>query len=153
MKWLAPPKSALGFTLVELMVVVMILAILLTIAVPSFRQYQATQSVRSAASDLVTAMLFARSEAVKRNTDVDVSASSSWAQGWLVTAGGVTLRASGAHSGVEVDGSVSTLSYGSNGRASEAATFEIKSATDDVTPRCVRVSGTGQANNRMGACS
>lgn len=153
MTWQVSPKSGKGFTLVELMVTVVIMAILMSIAVPSFLQYQATQSVRSAASDLVDAMVFARSEAVKRNTEVSVSAKSTWVQGWVVKAGGLMLREFSAHNDVEIDSNVSALSYGNDGRANEEAAFEIKSGTAEVSPRCIRVSGSGKSNNRIGACS
>jgi type IV fimbrial biogenesis protein FimT len=59
-----------GFTAIELMFVVLIVAILATLAAPSFRQLIAKQRVKSAASALTESLWVARSEAVKRNTDV-----------------------------------------------------------------------------------
>lgn len=146
-------KPVGGFTLVELLVVIVLLGILTTLAVPSFNQYQATQSVRNAASDLVFAMNFARSEAVKRNTDVTVSANSTWDGGWLVKAGTLTLQEFASHSGVTIESDVTAITYKGTGRATAEATFDITPLAEGVTAQCVRISGSGKPNNRTGACS
>jgi type IV fimbrial biogenesis protein FimT len=59
-----------GFTLVELMIVVVIAAILVTVAVPGFRNVILSNSVTSKVNELVGAMQIARNEAVTRNTRV-----------------------------------------------------------------------------------
>ncbi|WP_349571562.1 GspH/FimT family pseudopilin [Azotobacter salinestris] len=141
-----------GFTLVELLVVIVLLGILTTLAVPSFTQYQASQAVRNAASDLVFAMSFARSEAVKRNTDVTVSATSTWDGGWVVKAGTLMLREFASHAGVEIESDVTAITYKGTGRATAGATFDITPLAEGVTAQCVRVSGSGKPNNRTGAC-
>ncbi|MEE4461256.1 GspH/FimT family protein [Azotobacter chroococcum] len=146
-------KPVGGFTLVELLVVIVLLGILTTLAVPSFNQYQATQSVRNAASDLVFAMSFARSEAVKRNTDVTVSANSTWDGGWVVKAGTLTLREFASHSGVTIKSDVTAITYKGTGRATAGTTFDITPLAEGVTAQCVRISGSGKPHNRTGACS
>ena len=70
-----------GFTLIELMVVISIMAVLLGIGVPSFKSFIAGQRVKTAAGDFSLALVFARSEAIKRNADVTVTAASSGATG------------------------------------------------------------------------
>lgn len=146
-------KPVGGFTLVELLVVIVLLGILTTLAVPSFNQYQAAQSVRNAASDLVFAMSFARSEAVKRNTDVTVSANSTWDGGWVVKTGTLTLREFASHSGVTIESDVTAMTYKGTGRATAGATFDITPLAEGVTAQCVRISGSGKPHNRTGACS
>ena len=63
-----------GFTIIEIMVVIAIMGVLLTIAAPSFVTFTATQKVKTASFDLYAAMMFARSEAIKRKVNVTVSA-------------------------------------------------------------------------------
>src|SRR3989304_3761383 len=74
-----------GFTIIELMIAVRILAILSSIAAPAFREMIIASRVRSAASDLYESALRARSEAITRNAAIDVVPSGGgWAGGWTV---------------------------------------------------------------------
>jgi type IV fimbrial biogenesis protein FimT len=59
-----------GFSLIELMVVVSVLAVLLGLALPSFSEWIRNNQVRSAAESLRDGLQLARSEAVKRNARV-----------------------------------------------------------------------------------
>lgn len=59
---------ARGFSLIELMVAVAILAILLALAVPSFQDMIQRNRVRTAAADLTDALNLTRSEAIKRGS-------------------------------------------------------------------------------------
>lgn len=79
----ARPRSS-GFTLVELMVVVAIVAITATLAAPNFAQMLANYRVRSAAEGILTALNFARAEAVRRNSPVSFSLSAG-SSGWTVS--------------------------------------------------------------------
>jgi prepilin-type N-terminal cleavage/methylation domain-containing protein len=63
-----------GFTLVELMVAIMVLAILLGLAVPSFRDASLGSRLAGYANDMVASSQLARSEAVKRNRLVVICA-------------------------------------------------------------------------------
>jgi prepilin-type N-terminal cleavage/methylation domain-containing protein len=62
-----------GFTLVELLVVVAVIAVILTLAAPSFRGMIEMQRLRSVTAQLVTDLQFARNEAVQRNSLLRVS--------------------------------------------------------------------------------
>lgn len=86
------PKPNRGFTLIELMVTIGILAILLAAVAPSFRGLLLDNQAAAQADALVTSLMFARSEAIKRNVPVVMCRSSSgtdcagsnWASGWIV---------------------------------------------------------------------
>ena len=69
------PKQQKGFTLFELMMVVVVAGILLGLGVPSFREFQRNSAMTSAANDLITGLLAARAEAVKRQVPVTLCAS------------------------------------------------------------------------------
>ena len=78
-------RSAEGFTLIEMMVVISIIAILLMIGVPSFNDFVADQRVRTAASDLYGDLAFARAEAIKDSKRVIVErTSTNWRDGWRI---------------------------------------------------------------------
>jgi type IV fimbrial biogenesis protein FimT len=61
-----------GFTLVELMFTIMVLAVLLGIGVPNFREFVRNSRMTAAANDLLGDLSLARSEAVKRRAQVTV---------------------------------------------------------------------------------
>jgi type IV fimbrial biogenesis protein FimT len=80
-----PPS--VGFTLVEILMTITVMAILTAIAVPSFSQMIANSRTRSAVSSLHTAVLKARTEALKRNCRITVQPQpGGWNDGWLVVA-------------------------------------------------------------------
>lgn len=60
-------RRAHGFTLVELMVTIAVAAVLLVIAVPSFRTITINNRLRTAADDVYSSVSTARMEAIKRN--------------------------------------------------------------------------------------
>lgn len=62
-----------GFTLVEMMAVIVITAILLAIAMPSFVRLFERQRVKNAAEQLYGDLQYARSEAIQQNRNVTVT--------------------------------------------------------------------------------
>jgi len=76
-----------GFSLVELMAVLMISSILLTIGVPSFRTLIQKQRITAATNEFFAAIHLARSEAVQRGRRVDfvpTEPDGDWAKGWVI---------------------------------------------------------------------
>ncbi len=64
-----------GFTLIELMVAIAVLSILLSMAAPSFQSLIAQSRLTAISTQLRSALLTARSEAIKSNRQVTVCAS------------------------------------------------------------------------------
>lgn len=82
-------RSSRGFTLIELMITVAILAILLGVGVPSFVDYIRNSRTSTQVNELATALGFARSEAIARGVPVSVAAidNVTLANGWCVFVG------------------------------------------------------------------
>ncbi|CAG9163583.1 GspH/FimT family pseudopilin [Cupriavidus pinatubonensis] len=143
-----------GFTLIELMTTVLIAAILLSAGTPYFSDFIRSQRIRTAASDLASTLVYARSEAVKRNTVVTLSpAAGGWQNGWTVTVGVAVLSSHEAFTGLTLTGPVGGLVYSSNGRLAAVPTpFAISASDGSATSRCVSIELSGLPSNFAGSC-
>lgn len=86
-------RQAGGFGLLEMMLVLAILALLTTLAAPSWRAFMASQHHSIAVNELMAALRFTRSEAVKSGLRTTVCTrvgtaiecdGNSWSDGWLI---------------------------------------------------------------------
>lgn len=85
------PGAVQGFTLIELMVTLSILAVILMMAVPSFGPTLRSNRLFAVQTAVMSAMALARSEAAKRGVPVGIRASGAsvtggneWGAGWSV---------------------------------------------------------------------
>ena len=78
--------EAKGFTLIELMVTVALVAILMAVAVPSVTTFQRNAQLTSFSNTLLSAINAARGEAMKRGKSAMVVPvdGSNWSSGWVV---------------------------------------------------------------------
>jgi type IV fimbrial biogenesis protein FimT len=131
-------RRTAGFTLIELLVTMGASAILFALALPGFSTFVQNERQVAQANSLVFSLNLARSEAIKRNLNVDVcttsngvscsTTSTNWSNGWIVVpeqpvagetaalsvpalSGGNTLKASsqGTSAGVSI------ITFQSNG--------------------------------------
>lgn len=155
--------SKRGFTLIELMVTVAVLAIMAAIAIPNFQTFLMNSRMASQANDVITAFNLARSEAVKRAANVTVCASSngtsctgSWQQGWIVRdAGGTPIRVQAALSGAStLSGGASTITFTASGRTTSAATTLTLCPPSPavVQGRAIQIEPTGRSSFAPVAC-
>lgn len=86
-------KKNSGFTLLELLITLAIVAILLIVGVPSLRSMMQGNQLVSSTNELLSALHVARSEAIKSNGRVTICESSNgtdcattgdWKNGWIV---------------------------------------------------------------------
>jgi type IV fimbrial biogenesis protein FimT len=85
-------KRIQGFTLLELMTALAVLAILAGVGIPAFRDIVRNNQIAAESGDMVTALTLARSEALKRGMRVSVcgadgdecSDEADWSGGWIV---------------------------------------------------------------------
>ena len=165
-------QTQTGFTIIELMIVVAIAAILALLAMPSMQDTVLNQRVRKSVSDMHLSLLFARSEAIKRNATINlVRGGATWADGWTVQSGATVLRTNDALSSVTVacdtnangaaDACPATISFTRTGRPSSMIDFwSYVNGNDKVIMRCVGVSLSGRPtvvvdadNNTANGCN
>jgi len=73
MKYFSKYINTRGFTLIELMITIAILAVLTALATPSFNSFFAKKRVEGFATELLTDLQYARSESAQRNISVQVT--------------------------------------------------------------------------------
>lgn len=77
-------KKTQGFTLIELMVVITIIAVLAAWASPSFFTMKENYELRSAVNEISMAIANSRAEAIRRQEFIEVQpVSGSWSNGWV----------------------------------------------------------------------
>jgi len=165
------PKRVPGFTIIELLTAIVIVGILIMIAVPSFNDLILSSRIKGAASDMYGALALARSEALKRNTNVTVgplTAGGLWSDGWQVMAGATVLATHGGLSNLKVEcpsgtPCTQTLTYARSGRLTSGTVTLNVDLTNPPTPRrvpmrCINIDLGGRINvtadnDRDGNCA
>jgi len=177
--WHRSPR-AWGFTIIELMVVIGIVAVMMAIAVPSFRSISQGNRITSEVNTFVGDLQFARSEAIRRGSTVSICPSSdgstcltanTWHSGWIVfydvngngtvQSGDTVMRRQATWVGTDtMAASPSTLAvtFNRDGFANIATvTFVLHaSPTDAQTTRCVELNTVGRQTVQkagVGSCS
>src|SRR5215831_9254005 len=96
-------RRSIGFTVIELMIAVSIIAILMVVAAPSLRDVIRNARMTSLANDIMTDLSLARGEAVKRGVRISMCASNTgtactnteWRFGWIIFAEADTAGSQG----------------------------------------------------------
>lgn len=125
-----------GFTLIELMITVAVLAIVLSIAAPSFSNILLNNRINTTAHELQAAMQIARSEAVMRKSTVTLCRANAaldscadgtdWSQGWLLIFGDEVLKVWQVGGGLEVVGPTAGIAFFGSGMVRQANSVSVQ---------------------------
>jgi len=162
-----------GFTLIELVVTIAVMAIMAAIAFPSFSDTLRSNYVSTATNEILGSLALARSEAIRSNANGAICTTANgttcggdWNSGWLVwintngnnqvdaASGERVLRYSQAKVKAEITGSATVINFDSRGRATAGAqTIGLKPKDHTDHLRCIRIGPTGQASAAKEACT
>ena len=149
-------RKTTGFTLIEMLVTITVAAILLSIGIPSFLAMLATNRLATATNEFTTSMSIARSDAIKRRTNVVITATdgsnagNEWGPGWSVTVsgGGPTLKVVDAFPGtITLDSAAGATSftYSGDGMVNTPQNLYLCDAPGDPK-RWIEVTTTGRVS-------
>lgn len=155
-----------GFTMLELLVTMSILAISVTIAAPSFTNLIKETRTRAQVRDMVAALEIARSNAVMRRHTVTVcsstngaacaGSSTSWASGWIVldTVDNALLQAFPALTGgTTVTTAVTGVTFDAYGEIATSTQLTLRpNGCTGTDARLIDVVSTGLVNVQTAAC-
>ena len=149
------PRRARGFTLPEVLIVVLILGVLLTTGVPQFADFVRQQRVKTASFDLFSTLVHARSEAITRNGQVTITPTGgAWVNGWTVTGpGGTVIRRQEAVPAIAITGPDAVV-FAESGRLNAVSRPQFALATTgaNAVHRCIRVDLSGRPVSKAASC-
>jgi type IV fimbrial biogenesis protein FimT len=151
-----------GFTIIELMITILVLAVLISLGAPNLYQMIVNNRLTTEVNSLVAGLQYARSEALRRNTVVTIGASSTdWSSGWnvwidtdadnAVDGTETLLRSQNSQASgytIEPPSSVTTspaaLRFNANGTIANASPLVMEVCKSGSVGRVVTVSMVGQ---------
>lgn len=125
-----------------------VLAVLASLAVPSMRDLVGTARLRAAATELQATLVRARSEAITRNTNVDVVPAGGWTDGWQLRVGALLLEQRPRLDGVQATPAApAAITFRVNGRIASGQQVIVLSVPNvpSVRARCVALDASGRA--------
>ena len=164
---------ARGFTIIEVVVSLAVLALLLFVAVPSFGRFLQNQQIRVAGDAILNGLQVARAEAMRRNLSVQVAVNVP-ATGWTVSesASGAPIQSRTHEEGspnavvATTPGGTTTITFTPLGGVTSNADgslpvsqFDVRfdnpglvcqtTMSQGVGQRCLRILVSGGGNTRM----
>lgn len=145
----SPRRAQFGLTLIELLVTMVVIAVLATIAAPSFRGLIVDQRLTNAASAVNQSVWLARSEALKRNTSVGFTISNI-SNGWSIDINSQTVRSETGFEGINA--AARTFTFNGTGRLiAGEGNYELQYGSSS-DKRCITITPSGKTSSRSGAC-
>lgn len=141
-----------GFTLVELITVMAIIAIVAALAVPGMQNFIESSRISTVTNDFVEAATLARSEAIKRreNTSLKPSDGANWKNGWAVYDAADTVIASydppSSNISFSFPDGVTEITYNLNGNRQGGADVKVSVCADSGKGRSVTIGMIGSTS-------
>lgn len=143
-----PMRGSRGFTIIELLMTVALLAVLMGLALPSYQEVVKNNCMTTSANNLVSMLQYSRSEAIKRRTNVSITPiGGDWGEGLQVRAGAELLREVNlgcAATEVTEEDAQTAVTYRATGFVTDPASFEICDDRESETGRQITISSTGR---------
>lgn len=172
MRWRAAfliSQKSRGFTLIETLVSLTVLAVIAALAAPSFRNLILQQRIRASAFDMYSAMVQARSEAITRHQTIyiySLSGGTDWGSGWCVsknTSGNCDSSDANAIRRFGINStslqfstnltSGNSVGFGVTGRPTTAFKLSVSSSIGTTTARCIGIDTSGRPYSKEGTCT
>ena len=143
-----------GFTLIELMVTIAVLAIIVSIAAPSISTQLANQRVKATTTTLANALKEAKAESIIRRQNVTLSYDNTSDPRVITITGsnGSTIASYNytAQSTIEPSSSATTVVFEPSKRVTTQRTFTICDVNNIASPRQIVVSIIANVTSKLG---
>ena len=155
-----------GFSLIELMMVLAVVAIFATVAIPSYQSTIQNGRLTSQTNELIGALYYARSEAVKIRSDVQICKSNdglscdsglNWQDGWLVwndaDGDGAVDETEILRVGSEAEGQISVfatmdeVTFSNRGLSSLSGTWQLCDSRGVSKAKAIVISPSGRVRS------
>ena len=136
-----------GFTIIEMMVVISILTVMTSIAIPGFINWLPNYRLRSGVEDIQSTLQLARLKAINQNTSATVAFDIN-NEKYSASVGGQQFRSGKMPAGVNID-SVSgsgSVSFDSQGFASSAVNIVVENSLNSSKTVSVKLTGNSFVN-------
>lgn len=149
-------KAQRGFTLVELMIAIAIVAILAAIAVPSMQSITANRKASKLSHELQIDIMYARNQAMTFNRTIAITPKGGdWASGWQIKQGNDLLRENNPNARTgEISSQAMLIEFNRNGVLS-SGDAQIRIEVDNCKGNRVRtisVTKLGQITTGVSSC-
>lgn len=169
-----PCRRASGFTVLEVMIVLVIAGIAMSIAAPGMKSMINNQKMKSATFELVATTMMARSEAIKwggaSSATISIRAPSDnfSSNGWCIvftsssacdtsSPGDAVMQIIKPPSGVTFtyQGTAAPITFNRSGRLTGGVAVKIQVADDQAfaPTYCVTIDTNGNASTKVGVCT
>ena len=155
----------LGYTLVEMLITISILAILSALTAPSMAPFVAGQQLKALTQDLTDTLQLARSESLVNGTPYRITPiSNNWSNGWNID----FRLGSGSYAifkrypqnnprlyiaAASRTGSSQQIAFDQNARVSSVMRFEVNHNELNIQPYCIEIAASGNTQVIRGVCN